>query len=464
MNEINIINECISYPEEKEWFEIKENWFSKDEIGEYISALSNSAAILGRKEAYIIWGIKDKNHKPVGTTLNYDREYGGEPYIHYLSRKLEPRIGFSFNEVSYKNKRLVLLKIDSAKVVPTAFDDVRYIRIGSSKEKIKKYPAVESKLFTYLTFGIPTVVNTKCDYQNLNFSQLKDYYSSHKLKINSKTFEMNLNFKTEKDQYNILAQLLSDDSHVPIRFAIFSGKTKASKLYSVKEFGYKCLIYSLNEVLEYGKILNIPQVDETNRVMVRNETPLFNYDAFREAIINAFLHNKWVDKNEPMISMFSDRIEIFSRGGLAPLQTIEGFYVGHSVPVNEKLSEIFLQLHISEKTGRGVPTILEKYGKKSIKFSNDGITVIIPFDKKSMMGDKVGDKMGDKVGDKVILSSTQIRVLAEIKNNGHITKPVLCKTLSLSKTSIDNAISFLRKNRYINRVGSNKTGYWEIIK
>ena len=45
--------------------------------------------------------------------------------------------------------------------------------------------------------------------------------------------------------------------------------------------------------------------------------------------------------NEPMITVFSDRIEILSRGSLAPEQTMEGFFAGESVPVNRKLSEIF---------------------------------------------------------------------------------------------------------------------------
>lgn len=73
--------------------------------------------------------------------------------------------------------------------------------------------------------------------------------------------------------------------------------------------------------------------------------------------------NPWVDGNEPMITVYSDRIKILSRGGLAPLQTKTGFFRGHSVPVNEKLSEIFLQLHISEKTGRGIPVISSEYGE-----------------------------------------------------------------------------------------------------
>lgn len=58
-----------------------------------------------------------------------------------------------------------------------------------------------------------------------------------------------------------------------------------------------------------------------------------------------------------MITAYSERIEVLSRGDLAPMQTMQVFYEGRLIPVNEKLSELFLQLHISEKTGRGAPTM-----------------------------------------------------------------------------------------------------------
>lgn len=249
-----------------------------------------------------------------------------------------------------------------------------------------------------------------------------------------------------------MAQLLSDNSHIPVRVAIFNGTTKASKMYSVKEFGFKCLLNSLQDVLSYGEVLNVPQADEFNRTMIRNEVMLFNYDAFREAVINAFLHNDWVNLNEPMITFYSNRIEILSHGGLAPLQTLNGFYKGKSIPVNDKLSELFLQLRISEKTGGGVPIIIEACSKESILIEDDTIIVKIPFNRINRVGDKVGDK----------LSTSQTKVLAEIRNNPNITKPQLCIKCSLGKTSIDNIISYLKKNGYIERIGSNKTGYWNV--
>jgi len=85
----------------------------------------------------------------------------------------------------------------------------------------------------------------------------------------------------------------------------------------------------------------------------------------------------------PTFTVFQDRIEILSKGLLAPKQTMDGFYAGESVPVNEKLARIILQLHISEQTGRGVPAIVDAYGKDAFRFSENNIKVTIPFERLS---------------------------------------------------------------------------------
>lgn len=223
-----------------------------------------------------------------------------------------------------------------------------------------------------------------------------------------------------------------------------------------REFGNQCLLYSLDDVLRYGDVLNIIQADETDRSVERKEVPLFDNDAFREEIINAFLHNKWVEGNEPMITVYSDRIEILSRGTLPREQTMEGFFSGESIPVNKKLSEIFLQLHISEKTGRGVPKITEKYGKNAFEFRENAIVVKIPFNWINVMGNKLGNKVGDKGGNKfaseteqnIHLNETQLRILNFIRDN-NITKKQLQEKTKKSKTTVDNTISFLKEKGLI---------------
>lgn len=278
-------------------------------------------------------------------------------------------------------KRVVVLVIPAAQKVPTAFAGIRYIRIGSSKENLMKFPERESQLFYVLRNGFPSISNTESEYQDLTFDKLFMYYQSKGIVLNKRTFKKNLGFLTATGKYNVLAQLLSDDSHFTIRFALFSGDDKTSKMYSVREFGNTCLLYSLDDVLRYGDVLNIPQADERNRIVERKEVSLFNAKVFTEAVINAFVHNKWVDGNGPMFTSFRNRIEILSRGTLPPKQIVDGFYAGESVPVNEALSKIFIQLHITEHTGRGIPQITSVYGRDNIRIKENNIVVTIPFDR-----------------------------------------------------------------------------------
>lgn len=460
---IDKINELRGYPKEREWFEFKVNWYEPAQLGEYISALSNAAAYEGQKTGYLIWGIQNETHEIKGTDFDSHQDVGNEPLKHWLNRQLAPDIDFRFEEGEMEGKRIVALTIPAAKIIPVSFRQERYIRIGSSKENLRKYPEKESYLFEVLRHGLPTIENTPSQYQDLTFEKLLIYYGAKGLKLNMETYKRNLGLLMEDGRYNLLAQLLSDNSHIPIRVAIFSGKTKADRMYSVREFGNQCLLYSLDEVLRYGDVLNILQADETDRVIERKEIPLFENDAFREAVINAFVHNAWVSGNEPMITVYSDRIEILSRGTLAPGQTMEGFFAGESVPVNRKLSEIFLQLHISEKTGRGVPKITATYGKKAYEFRENAIVVTIPFHWVNVTGDKTGDKVGDMLNETTqSLSKSQAKVLAALRDNPNLTKPQLASMLHLGKTTIDNAIKALRESGMIIRIGSNKTGWWQV--
>ena len=226
-------------------------------------------------------------------------------------------------------------------------------------------------------------------------------YEAKGITLNKRTFKKNLGLLTKDGKYNLMAQLLSDNSHIPVRFSLFSGESKSTTMYSVREFGNTCLLYSLDDVLRYGEVLNIPQADERNRIVERKEVPLFHAEAYREAVINAFVHNLWIDGNAPMFTGFRDRIEILSRGHLPPKQTVEGFFAGESVPVNQKLSDIFLQLHISERSGRGVPKITELYGKDCIELRENSIVVTIPFE-------RLETKAYAPVGDENVPDRTEI--------------------------------------------------------
>lgn len=460
----DLIEDLLKRDFEENWFEFKENWFDVDGIGEYISALSNTAKVVGAKYGYLIWGIDNKSHKPVGTTFNHNKEVKGEPLEHYLLRNIKPTINFKFIVEEYNGNHLIILEVPCAEKIPTSYKDIRYIRIGSSKESLLRYPEKESELWYVLSHQELSIETIESRYQDLSFNSLFNYYSSRGIYLNKKTFEENLCLKTENGKYNVLAQLLSDDSHISIRVAIFAGKTKADPLYSVKEFGFMNLLLSIDKIIDYGDTVNILQADERNRVVERKEVSLFNLDAYREAVINAIVHNYWVNSNAPMFTIFSDRIEILSNGGLSPRLPIEDFYNGKSEPINKGLANVLLQLHISEKTGRGVPTIVSIYGKEAFELSSNSIQVTIPFNYINVVNYQVNVSKSDNLDLKNIqLNKTQLAILKEIRNNVNITKSALENKLGLGHTAIQNNINILKNNGIIKRIGSDRKGYWELI-
>lgn len=288
------VKELIEYPREANWYEFKTNWYEPAGIGEYISSLSNAAALEGREAGYLVWGVDNDTHEIIGTTFDYTVDVKNEPLEHYLARQVFPDNNFSFHEITVEGKRVVILDIPAATKVPTSFDNNRYLRIGSSKVNLNKYPERESNLFHVLRVGLPTICNTESENQELTFDKLFVYYASKGITLNKRTFKKNLGFLLDNGKYNMLAQLMSDNSGIPIRFAIFKGKDKTSTMYSVREFGNTCLLMSLDKVLEYGGVLNVPQADERERIVERKEIPLFDEEAFREAMINAFVHNQSV--------------------------------------------------------------------------------------------------------------------------------------------------------------------------
>ena len=106
----SLVRELVKLPNETEWVEFKCNNKQPQMIGEYISALSNSAALCERPKAYLVWGVDDTTHKIVGTEFQYRKiKKGNEELEAWLSRMLSPRINFRFFEVPMDEGMVVLM-------------------------------------------------------------------------------------------------------------------------------------------------------------------------------------------------------------------------------------------------------------------------------------------------------------------------------------------------------------------
>jgi predicted HTH transcriptional regulator len=86
---INLLNELRSYPAETEWVEFKTKKFgvSDEEFGEYISAMSNGAAIKYKPFGYFVWGVEDKTHNVVGTSFTFVNAKHGNQDLEFFLQK-----------------------------------------------------------------------------------------------------------------------------------------------------------------------------------------------------------------------------------------------------------------------------------------------------------------------------------------------------------------------------------------
>jgi len=145
---IGLMRRLCKLPNETEWVEFKHNKAGPEEIGEYLSALANTAALLGKINAYLVLGIDDENHEIVGTRFNpVTAKVGNEELESWLLRLLEPKIDFRFFEIDVDNKSVVLLEIGAAFRHPVQFKHQEFIRVGSYKKKLKDYPEKERALW-----------------------------------------------------------------------------------------------------------------------------------------------------------------------------------------------------------------------------------------------------------------------------------------------------------------------------
>ena len=152
LEENNIINKLIEnlikLPQETEWVEFKKDNYNPYLIGEYISALSNSACLHDKAYGYLLFGIENKTHQVIGTKFKpKECKKGNEELESWLLQKLQPRIDFKIIEHVFNDIPIVIFKIDPTYNTPIKFDNIAYIRVGTYMKKLSEYPEKERKIW-----------------------------------------------------------------------------------------------------------------------------------------------------------------------------------------------------------------------------------------------------------------------------------------------------------------------------
>ena len=297
---------------------------------------------------------------------------------------------------------------------------------------------------------------------DLSFRELKIYYSEKGYYLDEKTFESNLNLRNAAGEYNLLAELLSDRNNIPFTFVKFKGTNKAA-ISERNDYGYGCILTTYDKIKNRLQAENISVSDTT--VRPRKDVCLFDYDCVNGAVLNALVHNDWTI-TEPQISMFQDRIEILSHGGLPSGMTKKQFFDGISKPRNVTLMRIFLNMGLTEHTGHGIPMIVEKYGMEAFEIESNYIRCIIHFNKEVL--DQIGNQnaafVSESVSQYVVLSKTEKKVIGLLIRKPGIKSAELAEIIGVTRRTIERSLKNLQEKKMIERLGSKRDGNWIVIR
>jgi len=366
---------------------------------------------------------------------------------------IEPQILANIEELRDEKGYLYIKLSANGTDTPYSCDGRYYVRNVSADESVSN----EMLRKMLVTGDTDLIRQIPSDNQELTFAQFFTFLAGHGIHTtNPKTVFKSYSLINSNGEFNLMALLLSDQNSFSIKVVKFSGADKTA-MSERTEYGRKCLLCTVQEVLDYFNGINTTMVDVTGAT--RHETNLFSYPAFREAWINACLHNAWNERIPPAIYIFDDRIEVVSYGGLPYGLTKEGFYNGTSLPINKSLLTLFILSDYSEQSGHGVPTIVTDYGREAFSFEDEMLKVSLKY---HFVPDNVLIRK-QKEANQAELTENQRKVYAYLSDNPKATLQEASEELGISLAGVKKIALKLQELELLKRTGSKRIGRWETV-
>lgn len=369
-----LVLELCAMPRESEWVEFKVNNSNPADIGEYISALANSAALLQKPRGYVVWGVEDRTRRLIGTSFEPGTvKQGNEDLENWLTRQLQPQVPFRFDACEVQGVRVVVLEVDSARHQPVRFSGEEYIRVGSYKKKLKDHPEKERALwhgFTATAFEDGVAAQRLSAEDVLRVLAFPSYFDLLRSPLPADQVGTlaaleadGLVQRSEGGRWsvtNLGAVLFAKDlsqfdglRRKAVRIVQYAGKgriltTKEQIVSAGYAAGFEALVASVIAVLPTNEVIE---------QALRKSVPMFPPLVVREVVANALIHQDFsVTGAGPMIEVFDDRMEITNPG--RPLVPAERMLDQPPRSRNEALAALMRRFGICEERGSGIDKVV----------------------------------------------------------------------------------------------------------
>lgn len=370
-----LLEELCAFDTEKSWLEFKQNYNNHEEIGEYVSALSNGACIDDKQYGYLVWGVKDRSHQITGTVFKISKsKHGNQDLELWLRTLLHPKIHFDIFEFEHAGKNITLLKIPAAKGEPTHFQKKAFIRINSHKTDLRNHPALVRKIY-----------NSQEDWtaRICKEATLKDL-DPHALKIaRNNYFARNEKYKEEILKWDDGALLdkmrITINGEITNSAIILLGKPEAARflLPHIAQITWKLdaeekayehfeppFLLNTSEVL--NRIRNLRYKIFPDTQLVAAEVLKYEPRVILEALHNCIAHQDYYMDSRIIVTEKTEKL-IFSNAGSFFEGTAEDYSLGERTPEryrNPLLVKAMVNVNMIDTMGYGIHTMFVEQRKR----------------------------------------------------------------------------------------------------
>lgn len=267
--------------------------------------------------------------------------------------------------------------------------------------------------------------------------------------------------------YSNLGLLLSDQCVHTIKVAVFQG-TDQTIFKDRREFAGS-LMQQMNEVYDFIDFRN--QTRATIERLRRIDTKDYPEIAIREALLNLLVHRDYSFSASAFISIYADRIEFVSIGGLMPGLDLEDIMVGISVCRNQDLANVFYRLHLIEAYGTGMGKIMKAYEgmeeRPTIETTKNAFKIILPninakYETGNTSVPKAESITNSAAGDEKSLSDEE-KVLEYTQSHGAITRNDVIELLGVSTSTASRVIRRMVKSNLLKQNGKARSTKYTIF-
>jgi ATP-dependent DNA helicase RecG len=372
---IELLNFLCSQPQEKTWLEFKSNLSDNQQIGEYISALSNGACIDNEPHGYLVWGVDDSTHVVSGTTFKISgAKQGNQDLELWLRNLLTPSIYFEVYEFEYVDKQITMLRIPAATGEPTSFKTTPYIRINSNKTQLNGHPELTRRIYnSNMDWSAQVVANATVN--NLS----SDAISLARRKFAKKN-PQHINEIEEWDDLTFLDKVKVTIGGMITNTAILLlGKPEASSflLPAVSQITWKLdaeeqayehfscpFLLNTSKVLQ--RIRNVRHKIFPDDQLIPVEVMKYEPRVVLEALHNCIAHQDYSLNSRIVVTEKTDKL-IFTSSGSFFDGRADDYILGEKTPAryrNSWLANAMVNLNMIDTMGYGIHTMYQEQRKR----------------------------------------------------------------------------------------------------